>query len=87
MHGAPEAPPALDVLRRTLYPLFCVDGRGIRRVGHGDVLGALLDVFGPGGRAGRVCAVFVQQVSRGFYSAIFRVLMLSLYSSFVRSFE
>jgi hypothetical protein len=42
--------------------LECVDGCGIWRVGHGDVFGAVLDMFGLGGGAGRVCAVCVSQV-------------------------
>jgi hypothetical protein len=56
----------------------------IWRVGHGDVFGAILDLFGLGGGAGRVCALCLSQVG-------FRVPFLSTYvslcSSFFRSSE
>ena len=38
-------------------PRARVDGGWVRRLGEGDVPGALLDVFGLGSGAGRVCAV------------------------------
>jgi len=73
-----------------------VDGRGIRRVGHEleVVLGALLDVFGLGGSAGRVCTVCVPQVGRGVQGGVLEcdfsspyVISLLIVRSFVRSFE
>ena len=54
----------------------CVDGSGIRRVGHGDVLGALLDVLGLGSCAGCVCAVCVPPVGFLEYQCDSRVLIL-----------
>jgi hypothetical protein len=50
-----------------------MDGCGIRCLGHGDVFGAILDVFGLGGHAGCICTVCISQV--------FRVQSLSAYLS------
>ncbi len=52
-------------------------------MGHGDVLGALLGVFGLGGRAGRVCVPHVgrEVLQCDFSSAYVNSLLI------VRSFQ
>ena len=53
------------------------------------VLGALLDVFGLGSRAGRVCAACVPQSRQGFFTVRFFECLcyLCAHRSFVRSSE
>ncbi|KAH9052222.1 hypothetical protein EDB87DRAFT_1659610 [Lactarius vividus] len=83
----PRRSAALDTLEKTLHPLFDVSVHGHAwRVGHGDAIGALLDMLGQGSCAGRICEVCVSQVG-GFYNRVrfFRVLVLSLCSLSIRS--